>query len=238
MDKFLDFHGHFLPNMDDGCKNTAESLEVLRQAAAQGVAAMVATPHFYSSRESVDSFLARRQASYDALLQAMASKPDVVFPEIRLGAEVAYRPNISRLPDLEKLCMANSRYLLLELPFSDWTNEMMREIQNISVARGLIPVLAHLDRYMEHGNRQKIQEFFRMDLLVQVNAEGFLSFSGRRTARKRLRYGNIDLLGSDCHNLTSRKPNLAEGIRALQKLSPQTLHHIKHFSAELYDDFK
>lgn len=238
MGELFDFHGHFLPNMDDGCKDPAESLEVLRQSAAQGVRAMVATPHFFSSRETVDSFLMRRQASYDALLQAMASKPDVPYPEILLGAEVAYRPNISRLPDLEKLCIANSKYLLLELPWSDWTNEMMREIQNISVVRGLIPILAHLDRYMERANRQKIQELFRMDLLVQVNAECFLSFSGRCTARKLLRYGSIDLLGSDCHNLTSRKPNLEAGFTALQKLSPQAFHHIKHASDALYDDLK
>lgn len=238
MGVLFDFHGHFLPNMDDGCKNPAESLEVLRQSAVQGVRAMVATPHFFSSRESVDSFLTRRQASYDALLQAKASKPNDAFPEILLGAEVAYRPNISRLPDLEKLCMANSKYLLLELPWSDWTNEMMREIQNISVVRGLIPILAHLDRYMESANWKKIQELLHMDLLVQINAECFLSFSGRRIARKLLKYGSIDLLGSDCHNLTTRKPNLAEGCAALQKLSPQAFHHIQHFSNELYDDFR
>ena len=44
----LDIHSHILPGVDDGAKNTEESLELLRMMKSQGITDVIATPHFYA----------------------------------------------------------------------------------------------------------------------------------------------------------------------------------------------
>ena len=44
-DLMIDIHMHVIPGVDDGSGSMEESLTMLRSAAAQGVKAVVATPH-------------------------------------------------------------------------------------------------------------------------------------------------------------------------------------------------
>lgn len=113
-----DLHSHILPGMDDGCKTVGESMQVLRDSWEQGITAMFATPHYYPV-ESVDAFLTRRRNAWQKLSEHMQQSSEQM-PKICLGAEVAYRPGLCYEEDLRALCLGNSRYLLLELPFSRW----------------------------------------------------------------------------------------------------------------------
>ena len=56
-----------------------------------------------------------------------------------------------------------------------------------------------------------------LPVLIQANSEFFLRRNTSRMALKMLRQGQIHLLGSDCHNLSSRKPNLGPAIGAIEK---------------------
>ena len=112
--EICDIHGHFLPGMDDGSASVAESMQMLEMAASQGISHMCATPHYYPV-ETVDEFLVRRNESFRQLARAMAASGKKL-PKIRPGAEVAYRQGIGNADNLEKLCLGESNYLLLELP--------------------------------------------------------------------------------------------------------------------------
>ena len=56
-----DLHCHILPGMDDGAKDTAVSLELLRREYEDGVRNIAFTSHFNSERTTVDAFTAKRQ---------------------------------------------------------------------------------------------------------------------------------------------------------------------------------
>lgn len=207
-------HGHFLPGMDDGCKTVEESLRVLKSSYAQGIHRMFATPHYYPV-ESVDTFLERRERAAAALERRMTLER-APLPQVCLGAEVAYRSGIDYEEDLEKLCLGSSRYLLLELPFSKWSSEVARGIQNIC-SRGITPVLAHIERYLDIQSRSAVGEILELKVLVQMNGETLLRPSTRRKGRKLLKDGVVQLLGSDCHNMTTRPPNLGEALAYLRE---------------------
>ena len=140
----IDWHNHVLPAMDDGSRDVAESIAMLGMHAAQGVDTVVATPHFYANDESVDSFVERRRLSYERLKEQLP--PDA--PAILLGAEVKYYQGISRLADLKKLRIEGSQLLLLEMPAIKWNERMIAEVLAIYEKTGLIPVIAHIDRYI------------------------------------------------------------------------------------------
>ena len=64
----VDFHSHVLPAVDDGSRDVAESIALLTDLAKQGVKTVVATPHFYANRHSVNRFLEKRQTAYEKLI--------------------------------------------------------------------------------------------------------------------------------------------------------------------------
>ena len=81
-----------------------------------------------------------------------------------------------------------------------------------------IAIIAHVDRYISplrtYGIPQRLAE---LPVLVQANASAFLN---RRTARlvmRLLQKGQIHLLGSDCHNLKERPPDLQAALRAVSR---------------------
>ena len=209
-----DFHSHILPGVDDGSKSVEMSLAMLRALAEQGIERVVATPHFYPKRDNPECFLQRRREACDRLREAVSGEPG--FPELVLGAEVYYFPGISHSDVLQSLTIAGKRCILIEMPPAPWTESMYRELENIHVQQGLLPIVAHVDRYIHplrtFGIPGRLAE---LPVLVQANAEFFLRH--RRLAMGMLRKGQIHLIGSDCHNVTDRPPNMAGAIREIRR---------------------
>lgn len=212
---FCDLHSHILPGMDDGCQTVAESVRLLRSCYEQGIRKICATPHYYPV-ESVSDFLARRDESAQELYKAL-EHVTLPVPKLCLGAEVAYRPGICYQEDLDQLCIGQSQYLLLEMPFNKWGDEVIRTVRGISNVRGLTPILAHIERYLPMQDKDVLERLLDQEILLQMNAARLLHFSSRRQACRLLSNGTVQLLGSDCHNNTSRPQNLAQAVEYLQK---------------------
>lgn len=216
MERICDLHGHFLPGMDDGCKTPEEAVQVLQSSYRQGIRRVFATPHYYPV-EPVEEFLQRRRESV-SLLEAYIGEQGIEdIPRICLGAEVAYRPGIGYEENIEKLCLGNSRYLLLEMPFSRWGKAEEREVRNLCVTGGVMPILAHIERYFDYQDKSTLMAILQQDVLVQMNAEALLKNSARRSAVNLLKKGVVQLLGTDCHNMKARSPNLDQALAFLQK---------------------
>ena len=213
--EICDLHGHFLPGIDDGSGSVEESLKMLESAQEQGIAMMFATPHYYSN-ESVTDFLHRRNKSMTQLQEAMARQGGR-YPEICLGAEVAYRRGIGNAEELEKLCLGCSGYLLLEMPFAPWDRAVFQDLSSMINVRGIVPVIAHIERYLHMQKREQIERLLGQDVLVQMNASMLLSWSTRGKARRLLESGIVHLLGSDCHNMQNRAPNMGAALDYLEK---------------------
>jgi protein-tyrosine phosphatase len=104
------------------------------------------------------------------------------------------------------------------MPSAPWTETMYQELEAISVKRGLTPVIAHVDRYIGPFCAHRIpQRLAALPVLVQANAEFFLKSGTTRMALRLLREDKIHLLGSDCHNLVSRAPNLGVALTKIEK---------------------
>lgn len=186
---------------------------MLDMAKEQGVGVMAATPHFYAWQTTLDSFLKKRDMANDMIQDAAAKRGIRVLP----GAEVAFFPGIGRADGIECLTIGGTSLLLLEMPFRAWDSSDLQEIERL-LARGLTPVLAHIERfYAYQKNRRMLDAVYSLPVLVQVNAESLLNWRTKHLAFDLFRKGNADLLGSDCHNTTSRPPNLAGGRRAMEK---------------------
>lgn len=236
MDRICDLHGHFLPGMDDGCKTPQEALQVLQSSYQQGIRRVFATPHYYPG-EPVEEFIKRRTESVRQLDEFINSQPETPLPQICLGAEVAFRPGLAYESEIEKLCLGKSRYLLLEMPFSRWGKAEEREVRNLCVTGGVVPVIAHIERYLDFQDRSALERILEQDVLVQMNAEYLLHLYTRRDARRLLQNGMVQLLGTDCHNTHDRAPNLGKALEFMEKKGmTDALQRIGHFSDEIFSE--
>jgi protein-tyrosine phosphatase len=211
-----DFHSHILPGIDDGSRSVEESLGMLRMEARQGIQRIVATPHFYPQQNSPAEFLERRAESARVLQEALAQEPPL--PQIYLGAEVYFFQGISDCEQLRELTIEKNSYILIEMPMPPWSDRMYRELQDIHYKQGLNPIVAHVDRYIRPFKTYDIpSRLAELPVLVQANASFFRDRFTRSMAMRMLRQGQIHLLGSDCHNLTTRVPNLDQAVQLIGK---------------------
>ena len=219
----IDFHSHILPGIDDGSKNAEMSLQMISSLASQGVDTIAATSHFYATERTPQRFLQRRAEAYDRLKAVLPEDA----PRILLGAEVLYFPGISRMEELPQLCLEGTDLLLLEMPFTAWNERMIREVDELSRSGVCRIVMAHIERYYFKQPVSVWDSFLDQGILMQSNAEFFLSFRTRRKALKMLKEGRIHLLGTDCHNMSSRAPRMAEARELIRKrLGDETLEEI------------
>ena len=215
----VDLHTHILPGMDDGAATADISIAMLKKQAEQGVRAVVLTPHLYRERENVGHFLSRRERAMARLQTAIDALPEAEreqLPRLILGAEVAWRPNMRHWENLESLCIGSTRNLLLELPNTTWNDQVLNTIYNL-LNQGITPVLAHLDRYLQPRRRSAVEHVLSMGVPVQISA-GALNrpLIGRKLIRFMEQEQNV-VLASDCHNMASRLPDMAEGVERLRK---------------------
>ncbi len=227
----IDFHSHILPGIDDGSSSVETSLEMLSMSRQQGVELIVATSHFYADKDSIESFLGRRQQAYESLMAEHQQN----LPKIIPGAEVYYFDGISRTDKTMQLCIRGTNVLLLEMPFVTWTQSVLDEVGVLLRKRDCRVVIAHLERYQKiPGNKPWIDRLLQMPVIVQVNAEGLLDWRMRGSLVKMFKEGTARLLGSDCHNVSTRPPNLGEGREVLQKkLGSEILQQIDALGEEL-----
>lgn len=207
-----DLHSHILPKIDDGSRSEEMTLAMLDAMTEQRVGYLVATPHFYPSMDGIDAFLARRQRAQERMCTVYDGN---IHPRICLGAEVAYFHGLSRSDQIDKLTIGSTRYILLEMPFSRWSKEVVEEIVTIRDELDLQPIIAHIERYNHYQKRSTLPYLLDNGILIQSNAEHFLDPKTAKKAMKMLEKGEIHFLGSDSHNLTDRKPNLGDAVRAI-----------------------
>lgn len=193
IDLALDYHAHVLPGCDHGSDCVETSLKQLEMAAAAGIRTVCATPHFYPHKESIDSFLQRREASAQLLRENLTADA----PQLQLGAEVLICDGMERLDGLSRLCRGETNELLLEMPFYQWPEAIWDTLYALCEREDIRIILAHAERY----SPEAIEQLIRDNVPLQLNAECLTKPLHRRRYLKWIQSGSVRYLGSDIHML-------------------------------------
>ncbi len=199
----IDCHTHILPAMDDGAKDRETAVAMLHALKAQGVEAAVLTPHYYASHESPAMFLERREAA----LQTLTAVGEIPL-RLTMGAEVHITRELADIPDIEKLRIGDSAYMLLEMPYLPLADWMTETLENMYYQHGCKPLLAHLPRYFAYYSEKDFDSLFCLqEVVVQVNAEDLQDRLTRKLVKSWIKRGVPMVFGSDCHGMGHRPPN-------------------------------
>lgn len=186
----IDFHSHILPGADHGSDNLATSLKQLELANEAGVGTVVATPHFYPHKMTLESFLDRRAKCTSSLLEAYEG-PVI----IKVGAEVLACRGLERMDGLEELCVSGTNVLLLEMPSSKWSSSLIDTVIELDDNPKFEVVLAHIDRY----DISWVKPLIDYGIKCQVNAVAMTKMFSRKKYLKLMEQGAVVALGSDIH---------------------------------------
>ena len=209
IDLTLDYHAHILPGCDHGSDSVETSRKQLAMAAAAGVRIVCATPHFYPHKESIPSFLQRREASAQLLRENLTA--DAL--QLQLGAEVLICDGMERLDGLSRLCRGETNELLLEMPFYQWSESIWDTLYALCERRDIEIVLAHAERYPPEA----IEQLIRDNVALQLNSECLTRPLHRKRYLTWIKNGSVKYLGSDIHMLGNGYRDFEKCRRLLKK---------------------
>lgn len=196
--KFVDIHSHVLPCIDDGARDIAESLQIIKEAVDSGVKEMVLSPHLSFNGMDLDGITYK----FESLCKVVSeSSLDI---SLHLGAELILSPELPKWIKEDKRLTINGkgRYALIELPFFGipmYTDSVFFELMTM----GVIPIWAHPERCVEVSKDYRIlTNYVDNGALLQINAGSLLGKYGReakKTAISMVKNGLCHILASDTH---------------------------------------
>jgi len=217
----IDLHSHILPGIDDGAKTLDISLEMARQAVADGIRTMACTPHIYPGLYLNDS--AGIASARDALQAELEARG--IALQLVIGADVHLVPDLlaglraGRVPTLN-----GSRYLLLE-PSHHVAPPRFEESVFQLVAAGFTPVITHPERLTWVETHYEVfVRMIRQGAWMQVTAGALTGLFGPRPkywGEKFIGEGHTHILATDAHSSVRRVPCLSEGLAVAERLLGQ-----------------
>ena len=146
----IDIHTHIIPEFDDGAKSWDESVEMLIQAAEDGVTDIVATPHILNDKD-----FAREQELFDkfSALKELVKKKQLEL-NLYLGCELYAYPEMKFNKTFATL-NDNGKYFLIEFPMNTVPVFIPDRFFTLAL-EGLIPIIAHPERYLNFINNPQL----------------------------------------------------------------------------------
>ena len=213
----IDMHSHILFGVDDGPTALQQTLEMLQQASYEGITEIIATSHSFHPLYNV---LPEKVLEQIAIIQQQVDKKNIPL-KIHAGQEVRLVEDIVSLLETKKvLTLANSKYMLLELPSSTipiFTKRLIIDLQE----KGITPIIAHPERNKAIAERpSKLEELVREGAMAQITAGSLAGHFGKSVQKLSLDLVKANLIhtyGSDVHNLTTRPFLFDAGLDYLEK---------------------
>lgn len=204
--RFVDIHSHILPGVDDGAQDVETAVKILEMMKEQGITDVFATPHFDASQCSIDEFNSDIETAKKLLSSATYGTD---LPDVHIGCEVYYFPGISKSSGIKALTLGGSKFLLLELCYGQAiTDKVIREIVDVYNKFGIVPIIAHIERYYKEKGFKKILDLIRHRVCIaQINAASLMDKQPyKRISLKLIKQGYISFIASDAHSVKFRPP--------------------------------
>lgn len=233
--QYIDIHGHYAWNVDDGIETRKDAIEALKIAKDEHIEAVVATPHVISGRHTKEDLRNIKQRINELKKEAKTQQIEVYE-----GCELFLNHDaMEALTHDLFIPIENTKYLLCEFDVRKELSQDETEVEDIlyeMTLKGYTPVIAHVERYFKDKiDIDRIQEWVEAGYVIQINSTSFLGLHGK-TCQKNA-YALIDnglghIIASDTHRCRGHRiPNLNQVNQILsKKYDDKTLHTL------LYDN--
>jgi protein-tyrosine phosphatase len=211
----IDLHSHILPDLDDGARTLAESVEIARACEADGVEIIAATPHvrhdYPTTPEVMEEQVALLQRSID---------DEGIGLAVLCGGEISL-DYLGRLTADDRVRFGlggNPSYLLVEFPYYGWTLALDHHVKAL-VGNGVTPVVAHPERNSDvQRDPARVATLIESGALIQLTAaaiDGRIGRSAQGASFELIELGLVHLIGSDAHHPDIREAGMSAAVAAV-----------------------
>ena len=218
--KFIDIHGHYAWDVDDGIPNKEDAYQALNVAQQNNITALVATPHVIPGSHTIQDINDIKKRINE--LKEMAKQFDI---QVYQGCELFLNHEcIQSIHNQEFIPFENTHYLLAEfdvrkeLGDEDEVEEYLYEIE----VTGYTPIIAHVERYFKKKvDLDRVKNLMDCGYIIQVNASSLLGVHGntvKKNAYDLLNNGLVHVIATDTHRCAGKRiPCLQETCDVLSK---------------------
>ena len=228
----IDIHSHLIPNVDDGSKSVEDTFKMFNEARSVGFSDVILTPHYLTEYYTPDT---KELVFWKDRLQEALVKNNKNL-KIHSGMEVYISEEIGELiKDNKILTLANSRYMLIELPMSTKI-KYLDHIIYLLESMGFKFILAHPERYKEvQENPNLVEEYIEKGCLIQCNYGSIVGQYGKE-AKKVIKYllkkDLVHFMGTDCHRKGSVYLEVPKAIKKIERVvGKQKVYEITTWNA-------
>lgn len=212
----IDLHCHILPGLDDGSRDLDDSVGMARQALADGIEVIAATPHIHPSHAVVIGELEQRVAQVNAEL--VRQRVDV---RVVIGGEVS-EPMLDELDDedVRRVSLGGGGWILVE-PRPGPLSDHLELAVGALTSRGFRSLIAHPERHAAGDFRQRLAALVAAGALIQVTAALIADGPAAPLMLELAALGLVHVLASDAHSSRAGRPvKLSHGVARLRELPP------------------
>lgn len=214
----IDIHSHIIPNVDDGARSVEETFNILKEAQEAGFTDVILTSHFLLNYYETN---AQELIFWKEKLQEVLKKQGTKI-NLHSGMEIYISNQMEELMQKNKLLtLANSRYMLIELPIASNVQYLDYVIYYLE-AKGIKPIIAHPERYKcVQKDPDIVEEYIEKGCLIQCNYGSIVNLYGReaeKTIKTLLKKNQVHFLGSDVHRENGTYLIILDAIKKIRKI--------------------
>lgn len=233
----IDIHSHILPFLDDGAKNWDEALDMARQACADGIQVIMATPHHENGRYVNETMHVIH--SVEILNRKIQEQglDIIVLPgqEIRVHDDLLVHWDAGELMTLN-----NTRFMLLEFPSSNVPKHVEDLIHELSLLNIQV-IIAHPERNAEIArNPDRLKGLVELGALCQLTAQSITGEYGRKLQKLSLnlcRMKLIHFVATDAHDPIRRPSRLSHSYKVIeQQLGSEMALYLQENAERLFNN--
>lgn len=214
----IDIHSHIIPNVDDGARSVEETFNILKEAQEAGFTDVILTSHFLLNYYETN---AQELIFWKKKLQEVLKKQGTKI-NLHSGMEIYITNQMEELLENKKiLTLANSRYMLIELPLATNVKYFDYVVYYLE-AKGIKPIIAHPERYKcVQKDPDIVEEYIEKGCLIQCNYGSIVNLYGReaeKTIKTLLKKNQVHFLGSDVHRENGTYLIILDAIKKIRKI--------------------
>lgn len=197
-----DMHSHLLNGIDDGCPDSAISLQCISGLQELGYKQFFATPHVFdevypNTSESI-------RDAHKRLTEDLKADPNLSSVTLHAAAEYMLDDKFSSYYERGELLTLPGNHVLIEMSYQFERQDLFEQLFQLQL-REYKPILAHPERYNFYHNTlksyAKIRERGCKFQLNILSLAGYYGEKTRKVAQHLVNEGMIDFLGTDVHHL-------------------------------------
>lgn len=229
----IDIHAHLIPGVDDGSKNVEDTFTMFDEAKKVGFTDIILTSHYLTDYYETKI---EELVFWKDKLQEVLDKSNKNL-KLHSGMEVYISEDLDKLIKENKLLMlANSKYILIELPMSTEVKYLEHIIYFLE-SIGIKFILAHPERYKSiQKDPNIVEEYIEKGCLIQCNYGSILGQYGKetkKTIKTLLKKNLVHFMGSDCHRKDGIYLEIPKAVKKIEKIvGKQKLHEITTSNAQ------